>query len=243
MFRNRLALAGVVLLSAFAGAALFALIQARLPRVGGDTARVETIVHDYVLAHPEILPEAMERLRTGETAKVIAANRATIVDPFPGAVGGNPQGKVTLVAYLDYACGYCRASLPALRQLIAANPDLRVVYREYPVLSDASVTAARWALAAAEQGKYQPFHDALYASQDLSDRTIQAAARVAGLDLARAAAAARSLPVEQELARNHQSGAQLGLTGTPSWVVGDQLINGVATLETFQDAVTQARKG
>jgi protein-disulfide isomerase len=234
-------LGAAFLLSALLGAGLFAGVQAMTPG-GTERGRIETVVRAYILDHPEILPEAMERLQDKETAKIIAPQRAAFVTPFPGAEAGNPKGDVTVVAFLDYACGYCRASLPTLAQLVASDSQIRVVYREFPVLGDESVVAARWALAAAEQGKFKPFHDALYAGGQLSEAEIEAAADKVGLDKVRARKFAYSPAVEREIATNHQLGGQLRVRGTPAWVIGDRVIPGVTDLGSFQEAVKQARE-
>jgi protein-disulfide isomerase len=239
MPRNPLLAFGALLLAAFLGAAAFALLQPMLP--GSDRAKTEAIVRDYVLSHPEILPEAMQKLQEREVGKAVAANRSGIETPFAGASAGNPQGDLTLVAYMDYACGYCRASLPAIDKLLAKDPKVRVVYRELPILSPGSRTAAEWALAAAQQGKFRPFHTALYAESRLDEAAIQRAAAKAGLDVAQARAAAASAPVQQEIARNIQQAGQLGVTGTPTWVVGDQMLSGAIGYEGLSAAVAKAR--
>ena len=139
----------------------------------------------YLLDHPEILPQAMQVLQQREESSRIEPMRAELERPFPGAVLGNPNGKVTLVEFSDYACSYCRASVADVAALIAANPDLRVVVREYPILHPESVDAARMALAAAQQGRFGPFHEAMYRLGPPSAASIAAAAREAGVDLAR----------------------------------------------------------
>ena len=103
-----------------------------------DQAAIEEIVRNYILEHPEILPQAMERLQARENGKQVASAGDALSTPFPGAVLGNPNGSVTLVEFTDYACGYCRTSVPEVEALIAANPDLKVVIRELPILSPAS---------------------------------------------------------------------------------------------------------
>lgn len=211
-------------------------------RVATDRTATETVVRDYILANPEILPQAMQRLQAKEAGKAVAANRAAIVDPFPGAIAGNPDGDVSVVAYLDYACGFCRASLPAISGLIASDPNVRIVYRELPILSQGSRTAAEWALAAAQQGKFKPFHDALYAVGRVDDAAIEAAARTAGLDVNAARAAIASPQVAGEIERNLKTASVLGFSGTPSWVVGDQVLGGAQTLPALQAAVAEARK-
>src|SRR5918993_317899 len=117
---------------------------------------------EYLLANPEVLPEAMEVLQRREQTARIEPLRAELETPFPGAVLGNPDGKVTLVEFTDYACTYCRQSVADVTALIRANPDLKVVIREYPILAPESVDAARMALAAAQQGRYAVFHDAMF---------------------------------------------------------------------------------
>jgi protein-disulfide isomerase len=105
---------------------------------GPDKAAVGRIVHDYVLAHPEILPEAMHRLQDRQAAKLVVEHRKAIERPFGGAWAGASNGDVTLVEFTDFACGYCRASLPAVTRLLAEDPNLKVVYREIPILSPAA---------------------------------------------------------------------------------------------------------
>lgn len=168
--RNPLALAGAVLLAALVGAAAMWGLQRVAPgRLGvTDTARVEAVVREYVLAHPELIPEAMDRLRDRQMSKLIDANHKAILEPFGGAWIGNPKGDVTLVEYYDYNCGYCRASLPAIAELVARDPKVKIVFREFPILSEESIVAAKLSLAAAEQGKFKAFHDALYAGGQLT---------------------------------------------------------------------------
>lgn len=237
--RSPLLLGLLLTLSAGIGAAAVLLLA---PVAGGDDARIEQAVKDTILDHPEILPEAMDRLRARDAAKAVAGNRDAIETPFAGAWEGAQDADVTIVAYMDYACGYCRASLPVLDELLAADPRLRVVYRELPVLSEESRTAAQWSLAAAEQGKYIAFHDALYAAGQLSEATIEAAIAAAGLDRARAERAIASPAVAQEIGRNLSVAQALGLTGTPSWVIGDQPLSGLLSADAMRAAVAAARE-
>lgn len=252
LLRNRLALAGALVVSALLGALIFAGIQAALPGVAGDRAKIETVVRNYILDHPEILPEAMDRLQERETKRLqqaqddaqrgVPQHLAALRKPYAGAWAGNPNGDVTVVAFMDYACGYCRASLPGIAELLAKDPNVRIVYREYPVLGPESVVAARWALAAAEQGKFRAFHEALYAAGPSEQGIAQAAAK-AGLDKAAAEKATESDAVQQEIVANRALGAKLVMNGTPSWVIGDQLFYGARGYAELADAVAAARKG
>ena len=230
---------GVAVIAAVLGAAAFATIERLVPSAGSERRRIERVVHDYVLAHPDIIPEAMDRLRDRQHADFIAANRDAILKPVGSAWAGNPAGDVTLVEYFDYNCGYCRASLPAIAQLLKSDPKVRIVYREFPILAQSSVEAARMSLAAADQGKFQPFHDALYAGGPVSSETIAAAARTAGVDTTRAAAFATR--ADTEIAANEAVARALGLTGTPSWVIGDKVVSSLLPLAELQKAVAAAR--
>jgi protein-disulfide isomerase len=207
----------------------------------GGRIAVEHVVHDYILDHPEILPQAMENLQRRQASQTLAGMRSTVETPFPGAVLGNPNGKVTLVEFSDYACGYCRQSLPDVAQLIAKNPDLRIVVRELPIISPHSPEAARMAMAAAEQGKYPQFHDAMYAAGQVDGPTIAAVAQKIGLDMDRARRVAASPTTEAEIGRNLEIAQRLGFSGTPSWIAGDKLIPGAVGFDQLSDAVKAAR--
>lgn len=241
--KSPLALAGTLVLSGVVGGLVVVGVQA-LTRDGAarDDKAIGQVVRDYVLENPEILPEAMKRLQERESGKAVAANRAAIFDAYAGAWEGNPSGDVTVSVWMDYACGYCRASLPMIARLVAEDPKVRIVYRELPVLSEGSRVAARWGLAAAEQGKFKPFHMALYSGGQLSQASIDAAAASAGLDVARARQAIGSAGVEGEIARNLDVAGKLGVTGTPSWVIGDQVISGMVPYEALKQAVQTARR-
>ncbi len=208
-----------------------------------DRKAIETVVHDYIMDNPEIIPDAIEELQRRENAKQLASVGSDVHAPFPGAVLGNPKGTVTLVEFSDFACGYCRKSVDDIDALIAKNPDLRIVIRELPILSEHSVAAARMALAAAEQGRYGQFHRAMFAAGRPGPDTVDAAARRAGLDMAKAQAAAKSERVQQELDRNLGFARQLGFNGTPSWVAGDQLISGAVGADELAKAIEKVRGG
>ncbi|HVI97436.1 MAG TPA: DsbA family protein [Sphingomonas sp.] len=238
-----LALAGLFVLAAALGAGILLAVQALVPGApGGDRAQIEAVVHDYVLDHPELIPQAMQRLQDRETGKVIAANRGAIFTPVASAWTGNPKGDVTLVEYFDYNCGFCRASLPTIAALVKADPNVRIVFRELPVLSEESGVAARWSLAAAKAGKFNAFHEALYAGGPITEASLAAAARAAGLDPAAIAKAAQAPGIEDDIRTNLAMAGQLGVSGTPAWVIGDRVHSGALTLEQMQDAVAAARK-
>lgn len=204
---------------------------------GDDKAAIEKVVHDYLIEHPEVLPKAMEALQKKENAGVLASIRADVEKVWPGQVMGNPSGRVTLVEFTDFACTYCRQSEADVVALIRANPELKVVIRQLPILSAESADAAKMGMAAAEQGKYAAFHHAMYAAGRPDAQTIAAAAQVAGLDLTRAQKVITDPRIEVELGRNIELARQLGFNGTPSWVIGNNLLSGAVGRDRLQAAI------
>lgn len=206
-----------------------------------DQAASGSAVRDYLLAHPEVIPEAMEKLKQKDSARLVDQNRKAIETPFAGAWAGAKDGDVTLVQFYDYACGYCRASLPDIKRLLAEDPKIRIVYRELPILSAESEDAARVSLAAAEQGRFTQFHEAMWDAGRPAADTIASAEAKAGLNPATTATTAKSQAVEQELVKNIGLMRTLGIAGTPAWVVGDQMLSGAVGYDALKKAVAEAR--
>ncbi|WP_184081270.1 DsbA family protein [Sphingobium subterraneum] len=234
-----------ILVTVAAGSAAALAVQTAAPaaQVGGlQREQIERIVHDYILAHPEILPEAMERLSAKRTGDTISAKRSAIETPYAGAWEGAANGDVTVVEFFDYACGYCRASLPDLAKLVVNDPKVKVVYRELPILSAESAEAAKVSLLAAERGRYVPFHKALYNAGRVTRETIMAAAAGVGIDRKSAEAALTNPAYDREIAANVALAQELRASGTPTFVVGNQILNGAVGYDALKDAVDKARK-
>lgn len=219
----------IALVAGFVGSALFSA-----------TGWADSRTRSYLLANPDILPQMAQAYERQRASERLAEVGEAVTEPFPGAVLGNPDGAVTLVEFSDYACGYCRVSVEHVNALIEANPDLRVVIREWPIFQG-SEYAAGIALGAAKQGKYEAFHKALYARGAPTEASIAAAAEEAGIDLEAAKTFASSPEAAAELAKNMALAQQLGFTGTPSWVVGDQAFEGAVGQEALARAIEQAR--
>jgi len=202
----------------------------------------EQRVHDYIVSHPEVLVEAANALNSQGSERQLATIAEKLVAPYPGAVLGNPNGKLTLVEFTDFACTFCRGSVADVEALIAANPDLKVVIRELPIIAPTSPDAARWGLAAAEQGKYPAFHKAMFAAGRTDPASVEAAARVAGLDLERARKKVADPGITAEIAANLDYARKLQINGTPSWVVGKRLIVGAVGREQLAQALIAARE-
>ncbi len=210
---------------------------------GGVTAlaiqgwRGDRIVHDYIVNHPEVLPEAMDNLHRQDDSKQLAGIRSDLEQPWPGAVLGNPNGKQTLVELTDYACGFCRRSVADVDLLIAARPELKVVVRELPILTPESTDAAKMALAAAAQGRYAAFHKAMFAIGHPGADTIARAAAAAGLDMAKARTTIADPATEAEIERNLEFARKLGLSGTPSWETSNRLLSGAVGVDRLAQAL------
>jgi len=237
-FPFSLALAAIALLLV-GGAVGWAVQSSRSGAL--DEAEFGKRVHAYIVDHPEVLIEAAEKLKTQGSKDQLADVADAIEKPFPGAVLGNPNGALTLVEFTDFACTYCRASLADVEAVIAANPDLKVVIRELPIIAPTSGDAARWGLAAAEQGKYPAFHKAMFAAGRTDLASIEGAAQRAGLDLDRARKFIQDPRVSAEIEANIGFARKLGIDGTPSWVIGEQLITGAIGRKGLTKAVAEAR--
>jgi protein-disulfide isomerase len=185
----------------------------------------------FLLANPDLLPQMVSAYEEQEAGKRLADVDDEVFVPFPGAVLGNPNGKKVLVEFTDYNCPYCEKSLADVQQLIANDPQVKVVIREWPIFEGSDV-ASRMALAAAMQGKYRAFHEAMFRIGQP-----QAAAEAAGLDMVRAKADAASDPVTVELARNAELARALGFSGTPAWIAGKQPIGGAVGYERLKAAL------
>ncbi|MEO1045742.1 MAG: DsbA family protein [Pseudomonadota bacterium] len=206
-----------------------------------EQAAFEDIIRQYILDNPEIIPEAVERLREKQAMARIEGIRQQIETPFAQAFAGNPDGDVVLVEFSDFACGYCRQSVSDVARLIEEDPGLKVVFRELPILSDSSGDAAGMALAAAKQGRYYDFHTAMFDVGRPSSTTIETAARKANLDLSSARSFAASAEAQQEIENNIRMAQQLEFTGTPSWVVGNQIFNGAVGYDQLKAAIAAVR--
>ncbi len=244
--RSRMGQIGAALIGLVIGASAVAF--AAPERIGLKTAAadpsraaMEQVVRDYILAHPEIIPEAMTRLQEQQAAKQVSASRKQLETPFAGAWAGAEKPDVTLVEFFDYACGFCRASVPDLDRLLKDDRSLRIVYRELPILSAESEVAARVSLSAAKQGRFLDFHRALYAAGRPGDAQIAAARRATGLDQAVVSRDAKAADVQNEIAGNLALAKTLGLSGTPSFVVGDKVLSGAVGYDALKQAIAEAR--
>jgi protein-disulfide isomerase len=220
---------------ALTGAAVAVAVMLAHPPMG----RGGEDFHAWLLDHPEAITEAMDRLQEKQTASLVSANRDAITTAFAGATAGNARGDVTLTEYYDYACGFCRQTVGDIDRLVATDPKLRVVFKEVALLSPLSDQAARLGLAAAKAGRFGAYHHALFNAGELSEGSMAAAARAAGVPFA----AADAPDIAREMQDNMDTVRALHITGTPSFVIGDQLISGAVGFDQLKAAVAEARSG
>lgn len=203
---------------------------------------IEAIVRDYILNNPEIIPEAVEILQTRQKAKLIDEVRGEVEAPFANASwAGNPNGDVTVVEYSDFACPYCKQTTADIDRVLKEDKNIKVVFRELPILSEASNDAALMALAAAKQGKYFAFHKTMFATGRPTPSTIESAAREVGMDLVAARQFAQSSEAQQELQKNIDLARRLQFTGTPAWVIGDDSAVGAIGYDGLKEMIANAR--
>ncbi len=229
-----------VLATGAAAAAYAATTQSSAPV--GNRAAIETVVRDYILEHPEIITEAMEKLKEKKTTALIDENRTALETPVAGAWEGAEKPDVTVVAFMDYACGYCRASLPDLAKLVQGDAKVRIVYRELPIIAEGSVPAARVSLYAAEAGKFGAFHRAMYAQGGVEKDKIVAAATKAGLDPAKVKSELENSARNPAIGESVRLAQSLEAQGTPLFVIGNQIFYGAVGYDTLKTAVDKARQ-
>ena len=233
--RGRDIMIGLIAAAAGAAATFAATTSVSTPVAMADKATIERIVRDYILDHPEILPQAMERLQARELAKTINANRKLIETPYAGAWEGSANADVTVVQFFDYACGYCRASLPDIDRLLKDDPKLKIVYRELPVLGPDSEAAAHLSLAIATKGGYAEAHRALYAAKRPDNTARERLAKQYGVNAAPTAA------TREEITTNLQLQNALRITGTPTWIIGDKVLGGAVGYDALKAAIADVR--
>jgi protein-disulfide isomerase len=209
-------------------------------------------VRSYLLDNPEVLLEAIDLLerRRAEAAQreevaMIRANADDIFDDGYSWVGGNPEGDVTLVEFLDYRCGYCKRAFPEVESLVEADGNIRLVIKEFPILGEESVLASRFAIATLmEEGDdaYKALHDALMTLRgNVTATALASLAENLGIDAAAVTARMDTPEIDGVIAANQQLAQRLQIGGTPTFVLEDRMLRGYVPLEQMQAIVADAR--
>ena len=210
---------------------------------------IRKIVRDYLVTHPEVLIEALQVYQTREKAAAAERKRAAL-KAHSGALNGspddpvigNPEGDVVVVEFFDYRCPYCVKVAEPLREAVKADGNIRLVMKEFPILGPDSQFAARAALASARQGLYESFHFALMSVHGKLDQTaVMTMARGVGLDVEQLKRDMQSPEIDAILRRNFQLAEILEITGTPAFVIGDEIVPGAIDMQTLKAKVAEAR--
>ena len=212
-------------------------------------AEVKALIGSYLRENPEVVIEAIQAWRSKQEAAEAAMTRETIAELMqeakdtPSPIWGNPQGDVTVVEFFDYNCPYCKSVFPGMQKLVREDGNIKVVMKELPVLGPNSEYAARAALAAQKQGKYEAFHAQMMNKDSrLSPEGVLEAARKVGLDIDRLKKDMESAEVAHELERSSVWAQRLGVSGTPAFVIGEELIPGAIDGRQMKRYVDKARK-
>jgi protein-disulfide isomerase len=216
-----------------------------------DRAGLDRAIHDYLMAHPEIVVDALKAAQqqadaqaAEQSRRMISTKKKEIFESADDLVQGNPKGDVTLVEFFDYRCPYCKQFEPSLDALLKEDGKLRVVYKEFPILGEASVYATRVALAAKKQGKYPEFHNAMMAAKgDINDETVLNVAKSIGLDIGKIKTDMGAPEIDKLIAANYALADALNIQGTPAIILGDTLIPGAVDLDTLRKNIAAIRSG
>lgn len=219
----------------------FICAVASLAAVGTLYYKRGDIVRNHIIENPEIVTEAITQLQRRDMSGRLANFQDDIKKPFYKSYAGNPNGDVTLIEFSDYNCSFCQSSLADVERLLKEDDNLRVVYKELPILAESSQAAALWSLAAAKQNKYREFHNALFKAGRPDDRTIKIAANNVGLDMNQAQKVIDSPEADKEIKNNIAMMEKIGFSGTPTFVVGDEILGGAVGYEAIKDAIARAR--
>ena len=242
-----------IVLAAFAATVLVVPAMAEEALTPAQQDAVRALVRDVLQKNPELVMEALETLHSRQEqakqqarSQLLVDNRERLINDPQSPVLGNPDGDVTVVEFMDYRCGYCKRVFLTVQELIAEDPKVRVVIKELPILGPDSVLAAKAALAIwnSDPKKYTDFHSALLTARGaLSESRITKIAADMGLDAAAVEKAMKADPGPASLSENVSLARALGISGTPAFVIGKQLVPGAIGLDTLRGLVEEARKG
>lgn len=222
------------------------------PKTFSDAQRtaIEDIVKDYLVnKHPEVALQALQAsqrkdqmMAETKSKEAISSSKDKIYNDPTSPVAGNPKGDVTVIEFYDYQCGYCKMASPAVEKLLKEDKNVKVVYKEFPILGPASLTASKAALASVRQGKFPKFHDALMDKEErLTDDVIYKIAKDVGLNVDKLKKDMDDEAIMKIIQDNLALGRDIGVRGTPMFIVNDQIYPGALQPDQLKKAVEDAR--
>lgn len=236
---------------------LFALVLAHAPQHGlaaepslDPAARqsMEQMIEQYIRSHPEVIEQSLQALEAKREAEekerqkvAVSKHQKELLNDPASPVSGNPSGDITVVEFFDYRCGYCKKAAGAVTQLQKEDRRVRVIYKDFPILGEVSELAAKAALASKAQGKHQAFHEALLASKgEMTKESILTVAGEIGLDTKRLEADMTKPEWQQVIDRNRTLAKELGISGTPGFIVGTELVPGALDVNGLKELIARA---
>lgn len=246
--------AALVGMLSFAGSlvagATFASAESAQSRFNAqETSAIEQIVKNYLIENPEIMLEVFAKLEERREAAdkaaamaAIAENKSGLFDDAYSFVAGNPKGDITIVEFFDYKCPYCKSAVDDILAAAEEDGNVRIIFKEFPILSDESTIAAKAAMAAISQNRYMELHQALMATQGaLPEERILRIAEEAGLDIDRLKQDMADPALDEAIDRTHNLARQLGVEGTPAFIIGNQLVPGAVSKSRLLEIVEEER--
>ena len=215
-----------------------------------DKSAIEEIVRQYILENPEVITEALERLQERERLAqekaqqhALKQSAAALYQHPMTPEHGNPKGDAVVVEFFDYQCGYCKRVLPSFMEVIESDKNLRVIWKELPILGPVSRFAARAAMASDKQGKYLEYHIALMTLRGrLTEKRVMETAKSVGLDMGRLIEDMGSPKIDRYLDETLQLAESLGINGTPAFLIGNQLVPGAISADQMRQIIAQSRE-
>ncbi|HUL04875.1 MAG TPA: DsbA family protein [Candidatus Acidoferrum sp.] len=214
-----------------------------------DQAKIEQIVHDYLMAHPEVIIEAVDKYQKDQEkasaqkqAQALVDRRDELLHTAADPVIGNANGDVTIVEFFDYRCPYCKSVAASFIDLYEKDGKVRLVLKEFPILGPESEFASKAALAAQKQGKYREFHLAMMTFKGkLTDDDVRNLAKQVGIDVAKLEQDMKDPSVADTINRNYALAEALGIKGTPAFILGNELVPGAITADEMQKRIAALR--
>lgn len=209
-------------------------------------------VRDYLMDNPEVLLEAINVLEQRQAEQqaanddaLVETNRDALFNDGYSYVGGNPDGDITVVEFMDYRCGYCRKAHPEVLELLESDGNIRYIVKEFPILGEQSVLAARFAIAvqqvAGDEAYYDVHNDLMTMRADVTEETLTAMSEEKGLNTPEIFAAMNSAEVESIIAQNRALAQRMQINGTPSFIFEDELLRGYVPLDGMRQIVDEVR--
>jgi protein-disulfide isomerase len=236
---------GAALLVVVAGVtfSLFSTAQQSEPFTSTEKDQINSMIREYILTNPEIIPQAVEVLRSRQNANVLSKSEDLLYNDGFSFVAGNMDADVTIVEFYDYNCGYCKQVPAAFARLLDEDANVKIIYKELPILAPSSEYASMAAMASMKQGKFMEFHTALMKNKkELDEDLVMQIALSSGLDKDVLIKDMENPDIQTNIMQTKYLVQNIGLSGTPGFVIGDQLIPGYIPYEKLKEIVDQVRE-